>query len=545
MRDASSSTPAVLSGVCFASRPGLASTGRGSLLASLGAALLVGCSSGSDEELVDADAPNVIWIVWDTVRADHMSLYGYGRETTPNVDAWAQAGLVFEDCLSVGSSTIPAHASMLTGLLPTEHGANNATRYLDDLFTTAPELFQYAGYATYLFSANPNIQKKENFQQGFDVEEHPWDPQYRERALEILARKSARDSATGMAGKLQSGDLRDIEIKACGELAQVGLLDFLDRRPGERFFAFLNYMEAHAPLLPPERLRRRFLSEEAVAESYVQDRSWATKWGYTFGLTELPPEWFEVYTGTYDAALAELDELFGELMRALEARGALENTIVVLTADHGEHLGDHHLIDHRYSLYQGLVRVPLVLWHPDRIPAARSERPVANIDLYKTLLVAVGLDALRGLPPHSHDLLSAAAGAAGVERTRVAEYPATFPVARSGVRGMRPDFDPAPFRRRLKSLVRGGEKLIWSADGQHELYDLRSDPNETNNLAAERSERTAELAAELEGLFAGLRAHVPTPDETRLTEEERERMRSLGYLGDDSDDEPESVPGGY
>lgn len=483
---------------------------------------LPGCGGGDTR-------PNVLWIVWDTVRADHLSLYGYERKTTPFLDEWAREGLVFEDCLSPGSSTVPSHGSMFTGLLPSEHGANFATKFLDDRFETVAERLSGAGYRTYLFAANPNIQAVENFHQGFDVEEHPWDPDHRERALKILAEKVAgRDKATGLQSQIRSGQIADHELRAAGALAREGLLRFLSQTDADRpFFAFLNYMEAHAPLVSQEAYRRRFLDPEQVEESYEQDRSWANKWSYTYGFRELPEEYFEVYRGTYDAALAELDDLLRELFRSLAAAGQLENTIVVVTSDHGEHLGEHHLVDHRHSLYQGLIRVPLVLRGPG-IEPGRSSVPVSTIDLYRTLLTRCGVD-VTGVPD-SYDLL-----APPPERVRFSEYPDDFPVPTKDVFFMEDGTDLSAWRRSLRSVVSGEAKLIVGSDGARELYDLEGDPLETTDLSAADAETLRQLQELLDGRLETLRSFRPERTGALVPTSLREQLEALGYTSESED----------
>ncbi|MCP3964239.1 MAG: sulfatase-like hydrolase/transferase [bacterium] len=177
------------------------------------------------------DPPNILWVVWDTVRADRLSLMGHTRATTPRLDAWAKGARVFENCLSTASSTLPSHASMFTGLLPSEHGANNHHRFLLDRFQTVAELLADRGYRTYLFAANPHVTRDTNLTQGFEAEEHPWSPGYEERALDILRRKvSPRDRSSELPRRLGSGDLGPWQVKATGALARQGLEAWPDGR---------------------------------------------------------------------------------------------------------------------------------------------------------------------------------------------------------------------------------------------------------------------------------------------------------------------------
>ncbi|MEM7310108.1 MAG: sulfatase [Planctomycetota bacterium] len=489
---------------------------RAAALAALG---LAACGGTERAEA----PPSVLWIVWDTVRADRLSLYGYERETTPFLDAWARDALVFDECRSVGSSTVPAHASMFTGLLPSEHGANNKTRHLDERFTTIAELFRDAGYATYLYSANPNIQFRENFEQGFAVEQHPWDPERRPRALELLRAKADGDRATELRHKLSKDDVDDVHLKACGELASDALLDFLaDRDPGRPYFAFLNYMEAHEPLVPPRAYRERFLSPDEVDESYEHDRTWRAGWQYTYGLRELDERYFRIMGGVYDATLAELDELLSGLLARLEAAGALDNTIVVLTSDHGEHLGEHRLVGHRYSLYEGVLRVPLVLHAPGRVEPGRSDAPVTNMDLFPTLLALAGIEAPAEQGASAVDLRDVPS-----DRVRIAEYPGDFPIYAQFKDQLPPDFEPERWLRRLRAVQVGADKLIWSSDGEHELYALDEDADESRDLAPRDAGALERMLQRLDEARRSLVPYAPGGDGP--SEEFIRQLEGIGY----------------
>ena len=177
---------------------------------------------------------------------------------------------------------------------------------------------------------------------------------------------------------VRAGEPQRWDAKTAGRVAAEALLDWLDAGDGTRpWFAFVNYMEAHRPIFPPRRLRERFLDDADLERSFALDKSWKTMWRYVFRLREMTPEEARVSSGIYDAAIAELDELLADLIGRLEARGLLRNTIVVLTADHGEHLGEHHLLDHQFSLYDDLMRVPLVIHFPGRVEPGRDGRTLA------------------------------------------------------------------------------------------------------------------------------------------------------------------------
>ena len=474
----------------------------------------------------------MLWIVWDTARADHMSLYGYERPTTPFLDEWAKGARVFDDCLSAAGYTLPSHASMFTGLLPSEHCAHNGTGRLDSSFTTIAELLKQAGYRTYLYSANPHISETGNFNQGFDRAEHPWSPPFVERAIALVRDKLVPEDRSSELGRQfdaagrHEGHLSTWNIKAAGKLAQDATLAWLrstdDKRP---YFAFLNYMEAHRPYIPPRRLRERVMSEDEVARSYTVDRSWLSLWEYTFGLREYSDEELALTRATYDATLLELDELLRDLLSALEREGFLENTVVVLTSDHGEHLGEQHMLDHQYSLYQPVLRVPLVVRYPERFPAGHESRPVVNFDLFPTLLELARVE-----PPHGASravsLLHPLAA-----RARLAEEPASSEAGLATVKARHPEWDPSPWQRGLRAWVEGPHKLIRGSDGRRELYDLATDPLERHDVASERAGELAPLESALSAYCDGLAPCPPSvPGGRVLSPQEHEMLRGLGYV---------------
>ena len=499
----------------------------GLVLAAISTLALASCSA-------EPRRPNVLWIVWDTVRADHLGLYGYERDTTPNLDRWAEGARVFEDCLSTAGYTLPSHASMFTGLLPSEHCAHNDHPRLDEEFTTIPELLRSVGYRTYLYSANPHISNSGGFDQGFDLTEHPWSPRFRERALQIVRDKlPEEDRSSELRPRFEGyergeGGLSAWNIKAAGELAQEAVLAWLGAEDSDRpFFVFVNYMEAHRPLVPPRKYRERMMTPEQVERSFTVDRSWLPTWEYTFGLRDYDDQEIELTRATYDAALAELDELFGNLLAALEESGSLEDTIVVLTSEHGEHLGEQHMLDHQYSVYQPLLRVPLVVHYPERFAPGRDARPVVSFDLFPTLLELARVEPPAGTPSKAVSLLAPAD-----ERVRFAEEPAPARVPVTMVLQDHEDWDPAPWRRSLRSIVEHDHKLIRGSDGRSELFDLSTDPRETRNLAGGGSPLLERLQQTLGTFTESLRTCEPSgAPPADLTPEQIERLKALGYLG--------------
>ncbi|MCC7012876.1 MAG: sulfatase [Planctomycetes bacterium] len=489
--------------------------------------LLLGCGACDDPAPA---RPNVLWVVWDTARADHMSLYGYPRPTTPFVDRWAKDARVFDDCMSASCWTVPSHASMFTGLLPAEHGAMHGNEYLDDGLETVAETLQRAGYQTFAWAANPHVSVEENFLQGFEVQQHPWDPQTLERAVEIFKRKVPESIATReLQSRQEKRGSNPWVVKAAGELGREGFAGWLDQRDSERpFLAFFNFMEAHRPLIPPRELREKLLSPEEVEATYAREFNWKDLWAYCFGWHEYSPEDLKLLRDTYDAALLELDALFAGLIAELEARGLSENTLVILTADHGENLGDLHLLDHQYSLNQALIRVPLAIRYPPRFAPGRESRPVMTMDLHPTLLELAGVTPPKLGVQHARSLF-----APSERRVRVADYSQPFPGPLASARGKFPDRDIARFERGLMTIVDGRWKLVRELGGPAHLYDLSAPGDETRDVAGEHPEVLERMRAGMGHLLKSL-TPIGVRSNAKTTSEQHQRMLELlGYAGGD------------
>ncbi len=493
--------------------------------------LLTSCSPS--EKKPATTQPNVLFIVLDTTRADRLGLYGYDRPTTPFLDQWAKNALIFEDCQSVSSTTVPSHASMFTGLLPSSHLTDNSQPTLEDEYETLAEILGKNGYRSFLFSANPFISADNNFDQGFDAAEHPWSEQHLAKSAAIIKSKiDPADKSSELPKKILSGKVESWAIKACGEVAADAMVSWLDRSNGDKpYFALINYMEAHRPLLPPRRLREKFMTDAQINRSYKTDVSWVRMWEYVFGLFDYRSEEEEAINLTYDAAVAELDEILQKLLTSLEKRGDLDNTIVIITADHGEHLCDHHLLDHQYSLYQPLLKVPMILWHPKNIKPGRNKHPVANIDAFPTILELANV-ATQPVPnEYAQSLLHTRD-----RRVRHSDYfaPPNNPI--KDVKRKNRKWDEKPFLRRLRAVVDGQYKFIWASDENHALFDLSIDPGEKNNLF----KNEPEIATAIEAQIIPVTKRGPNENGSSKgpqSANHSQRMNALGYAGTEDTDE--------
>jgi len=404
--------------------------------------------------------PNVLVIVIDTLRADHVSCYGYSRPTTPNIDRIARDGVLFENAISTAPWTMPSHASMVTGRYPHEHGAVDE-HGLDDRLPTIGEAFRDRGFRTGAFSAN-NLYfcRRAGFARGFlHFEDYFYslgDVVYRTVWGRIV------NHFLPFVAHIRV--LEEIPVRERAEQINTSAVEWIDRDRSHPFFVFLNYFDLHTPYLPKQPYRGRF--------SKIPNPGGLIDMGSKPHLTA---DQLQSEVDAYDGAITYVDEQIGRMFTELRRRGLDQNTIVVITSDHGEAFGEHNLVTHRNALYRGLIHVPLIYWEPGKIPSGvRIDHPVTVASLPATLLE------LAGTRDQKQFVTSSLA-----ELWRHPEVANNWPnpLAEMEKHIYSPDTHPA-HSGWLKSIVNPQWQLIISEKLQPELYDWRGDPNETLNIAS-------------------------------------------------------------
>jgi arylsulfatase A-like enzyme len=429
-----------------------------------------GCSAGPRER------PNVVLITLDTTRADHLGLYGYERPTSPRLDALAEEATVYERAYSTSSWTLPAHASLFTGRYPSSHGARHDPQgglVLAEGIPAAPQglraramsrsertlaaLLAEAGYATGAVVAGPWMLRQFGLAAGF--------AHYDDEGI--------RDA--------QGRRAREVTERARSWLAEAP----------EPFFLFLNYFDPHLPYAPPPAWAKSFLPPGVRPD----------------------PRDARQAAALYDAEILYMDYEVGRLFEFLRERGLWERTLIVVTGDHGELLGDRGLWGHERFLWEPLVRVPLVVKPAGpRRAGARERAAVSLVDVMPMVLADSGV----GLPPGIQGELPPARA-----RPLLAE-----------VHPMSADEDTGVWKARWE----GPLKYLQSSKGERYLFDVERDPGETEDLAAADPSLAARARRGLEDAFAALPAPPPGARSVTIDEETREALRRLGYLG--SEEEP-------
>ncbi len=465
----------------------------------VGSALLHGCAGGPGAPVA---RPNVLLITVDTLRPDRLGCYGYARPTSPHIDALARRGVVFRNALTAAGRTVQSFPSILTGLYPMVHGLRYEGQSSDILANrlTLTRILKDGGYDSFAVTQGLNVGLHRDFDM-YDPDIY-LDPQ-------------------GNKVYLPARNDREASKKA---------IQWLRSRAGARrpFFLWLRYIAPHWPYDAPAPYTEMFDPAYRGPHTFNDERAPGAERGdIIFGRTRLPVRQVEHASAHYDGEVAYSDRAIADLLEALAGQGQLDRTMVVLTADHGESLGEHdYFFEHGAYLYEPTVRVPLVVVLPGALPAGRMvEAQARTVDIVPTVLELAGLPVPGGLQ-----------GASLVARARgEVEGPAPDAYSESG-RNFYPE-NPRQFIdgvagkwRMLRTdafkliLIPKDPEPIW------ELYDLKADPGETTNLYAARPEVAGPLRARLLALLASDPGRDDR-DNPPLPPELEESLRSLGYVG--------------
>jgi choline-sulfatase len=402
--------------------------------------------------------PNILIITIDTLRADHLGCYGFPLARTPAIDRVASEGVRCLDAIAAAPITMPSHTSIFTGLFPPAHGVRDNGAYaLGEGAVTLAERLRDAGYTTHAFVSALVLNRRYNLDQGFEsYDDDLWaedDPKLF-MIRERQAPKTADRFLAWFAG--------------------------WDRTRPKPFFAWVHFFDPHQPYHPSA-------TDAALAVS------------------------------PYDAEIAGVDRQIGRIVETLRNRGLLDDTLLVITADHGESLGEHGEQTHAIFVYDATLRVPLIVRYPRRFTPVVYGGPARSVDLLPTILGI--LDLPGGENTDGHDLGSAWAGRESAPR--LPQYSESL-LSEVGF-GMAPLF----------AIRDGGYKYIRAP--RPELYDLRADPKELHNLQPAQRRLAAKLDAELTGLMTASNRHSVKAAASPMTRETEESLQALGYLASKSE----------
>lgn len=460
-------------------------------LAALLAASVVACGCGPRARVEPGreSRPNILLIVIDALRADRLECYGYQRQTSPNLNALASEGVLFSNAMAPGPETVLSIPSLLTGRRPREHGVLWIQRGKQVYagpglrLPTLAEMLGQNGYVTAAVSANPLVGAGTGVNRGFDT----------------------FDQSTGRVSVWQHLSGADVNASA---------YKWLDtyRPESGPFFLYLHYIDPHNLYRPPSAFcifgRPGYTPKDNEVNEAVNDVFDAhvdpPVTGATLAKHGLTRRDVERMSDLYDGEVLCADHYVGELLERLRQSGLYENTIVIVTADHGESFLDHGNLEHGGSLYQELIHVPLII----RLPGVRGSQEVdelvESIDLAPTILEAAGITSRAVMSGRSF-YQPLTTGQPIPAEVGMSELPA-----------------------RKMYAVRSGDWKLIESPAKTELYDLSRDPLETRDLAPERPDQVSHLKRELQDL---LRKHPPAKEGTEPVDQtELDALKALGYI---------------
>jgi arylsulfatase A-like enzyme len=452
--------------------------------------------------------PNIVFLTLDTVRADHTSFGGYARDTTPVLNQLSKEWTVYNHLFGASDMTLTTHATMFTGLYPRQHGAwhvpipgSPAGRPLESSFNTLAEVLAANGYSTASIAANAGwFTPFFGLTQGFQVSDvHSVMPL--ERSGTGYVRVLARTLLTPFTGTQDF----DLGIRRSAEINS-SVFPFLDelKRRGTSFFLFLNYMDAHTPYLPPAPFDRQYPGKDPSLRASHFAAMEPDGTGKVYNLT---PRERDMLVSQYDGGIAYEDQQVGKLVDKLKSLGLYDNTLILITADHGEHLGDHQLFTHGISVYQSLIHVPLLIKYPHQSGGASVDAPVSQIDFMPTLLATAGIRAPAGLT--------------GLDLRSVSSAPPRILFSAS--------YQDHGFNNQTATaVISNGFKLIDSTRGTRELFDLARDPEEQHDLYKVTDPLSRQMRADLDE-WKKIPAFRAKQD-AQIDKENLDRLKSLGYV---------------
>jgi arylsulfatase A-like enzyme len=508
--------------------------------------------------------PDIVLLVLDTQRRDRLSCYGYRRETTPQLDRFAADATVFNQAISAAQWTVPSHASMFTGLYPYDHTMYHASSVLSASMETLADRLSAGGYFTSAFCNNPLLGVVNNgLRRGFHsflnysglMTSHPNQlgdhkrpvDRYRKHFKRLLANAlSAAQDAFARSDMLLDFSFSPLMVPLwqtalsfkgnTKKTLNDAVRQLVERKniAGDRpIFSFINLMGTHMPYRPPHRLIERFapgVLREKSARRYLNHFN-GDIFGWLAPLSgNLDQQQKAVLDGMYDAEVAFQDELVGEFIETLRSKGRLDRTLLIICADHGEHLGEKQLMGHCVSLYSELVHVPLIVRDPSENLSRGTtvERTVSTRRIFHTAVTAAGL-----AHPHEEALTLAQSAANKANGETVFAEGITPQNALTLLQRRRPALVASHMLDRPRYAVWTDQyKLLQTGEERLELYNTLDDPGEYTNLHDVLPDQVASMKATLSAY-----RHRPEPTEPALVDENfdddpeiNRRLRDLGYI---------------
>jgi uncharacterized sulfatase len=458
------------------------------------------------------DRPNILWVTLDSIRADHTSLGGYGRDTTPRMSTLAREGIGFDTCISHAQATHPSTGAILTGRAPSRNTVGISGDVVPDEITTIPERFVDAGYTTAGLSRNSFLSDSTDLDRGFERFQWLASSTLHEAGVRTLL-KYLLNIRTHSAG-LTTDSAKHATPFLMNDIAKRWLDDFeADENP---FFFYLHYNEPHRPYYPPRPYLDRYTDDIAMDPAEAAETALRIHRNLHEIIAtgcDLSDDEFEALIAMYDAEIAYTDEMIGRLVDYVRSLD-VGPTVVIVTADHGELFGEYGLLSHKYVLHDGVTRVPLVATGLGDL-VVDGDDVIQHWDVMRTLLEMADVDT-GGLL--GHDLRTetpefAVSQRAPMDFERMLEY--------------NPDFDTDRFHAETLTAIRTDRFKYQTSGDRSELFEL---PNEETDVSAEYPSVVDDLGAKLGEWLDEHGDPVGDAREGAFSGAVEKQLRQLGYI---------------
>lgn len=475
---------------------------------------------------------NIVIISLDAVRADHLSLYGYSRDTMPFLQEFSKESVLCENAYSSSNWTLPSHVSMVTGSPMSQHGIGSDKTRLrkisDPRLVTLAEYLRSIGYQTSAFTNSVYLSSETLFDRGF-MNFH-W--------MGELIGRSHPFYTSRVLGKYWGRKLNKIYTDRIYEKRDQGAYKTYRnyqtwlrhvRKDGVPFFSFIHLFESHAPYWVPEPFRNNF--GDVRKSDYLWIRENVNPWFHITGERTLSSEKLEILKDLYDGTLLYLDDIVNRIIDELKSLSILDQTIVIITSDHGECFGEHNSLGHAgETLYEPVIKIPLIIRLPENMKHTRISEPVSHLDLFPTILGNLGhspdyLDRqLQGVDLLNNDDLENLQ-----ERTVLSE---SLTVPLKGIQEIAPNYDIDKLKKYLRALRWKEYKFVWSTNGEHQLFNLNDDADELMNLFDPSEKLSQSFIQKMEEWLSSYQPYDMFEEQSRNISDPAmiERLRELGYL---------------
>ncbi|WP_277541087.1 sulfatase [Haloarcula laminariae] len=457
--------------------------------------------------------PNIVWITLDSVRADHTSLGDYRRDTTPNMAELGDSGTTFRSCIAHSKSTLPSSGAILTGYTPSRNTLGIEGNVLPESVPTIPERFSELGYRTACLSRNSYVSSATGLDRGFDRFQWLSSSTIRSVGPRTLL-KYLLNIRRHSAG-LTLDTAKHASPYLMNETAKGWLDDFA--ADGDPFFFYLHYNEPHRPYYPPLSYLDKYADDLSMsaeeAAAFALDVHYNMEEYVANGCEFTDDEW-DALVAMYDAETAYTDMMVGKLVEYVRSL-PLDDTVVVVTADHGELFGEYGLLSHRYVLHDAVTHVPMVIDGLETDLAAGSDDIVQHADVMATLLAMAGGD--------HEDLM----GRDLREESREFAISQREPTTLDSITQHNPSFDTSWFHEGLLTALRTEAHRFQRSEGRTELFEL---PDERTDVAADRPELAAELGSTLESWMETHGTPATDAETGEFSGAVQRQLEDLGYL---------------